>query len=344
MKADREETTANPWIEQLRKIPGVEAIHWEPGPAPGQKQGPDALLKFQVDGQRQVFYVECKKGLNEAAIYQIRRLRELHPEHPWILFVDHMTLGMGQKLETEGIHYLDRQGNGDIRLPKQNFLFHVEGRRPIRVRQAGRGIGAPGYKVMFALLAQQELVKEPVRTIAAAAEVGKTTAGEMLDRLREEGFLLDLRGEPTLVRVEELRERWLTGYADVLRPRLVEGIYRTQQDTTEFERRVEAAPPPEPWAWGGAAAAARMVPHYRGDRTILHAAHLDQAFLREARVLPAREGNVMVVAPPCALGLEGQAPHLAHPFLIYAELLAEHNERAREAAAMIHTRYLETPA
>jgi hypothetical protein len=43
---------------------------------------------------------------------------------------------------------------------------------------------------------------------------------------------------------------------------------------------------------------------------------------------------------PGPLGLEGPAPHVAHPLLVYTELLVEGDERAREAAEEIHSRYL----
>jgi hypothetical protein len=62
---------------------------------------------------------------------------------------------------------------------------------------------------------------------------------------------------------------------------------------------------------------------------------------RQLNLLPAKDGPVVVLGVPGPLGLEGPAPHVAHPLLVYTELLVEGDERAREAAEEIRSRYLE---
>jgi len=303
----------------------------------------DGTLEIRTGGHWHPFLAEWKNTprLNQAIVEQVRHRTRKHPEQRWIVLAPYITTKMGEELAGQGINYIDLQGNCDIRIPEQGFLVHVEGKRPQTRPATGRGMGAPGYRVLFALLAEKELAGATVRAIADAAEVGKTTAAETMDRLREEGFLLRRQGTEKLTRRKELTDRWVTGYADILRPRLILGTYRTRLDPFEFERRTEADPPTTPWAWGGAAAAVRMYRHYRGGTTLVHTPVQPTAALRRADALPARDGNVLVVAPPCPVGLEGRQEHLAHPLLIYAELLLERDERARETAELFRERFLE---
>jgi len=94
------------------------------------------------------------------------------------------------------------------------------------------------------------------------------------------------------------------------------------------------------WAWGGATAGYRLTQHYRGPTTTLHVAAPPTTMQRQLNLLPAKDGPIVVLGVPGPLGLEGPSPHIAHPLLVYTELLVEGDERALEAAAEIRTRFL----
>jgi len=144
-----------------------------------------------------------------------------------------------------------------------------------------------------------------------------------------------------------------------LRPRLLIGYYRAaEKDPKELERRIERALelPGETqpdiqwtddwagrentWAWGGTAAAFRLTGHYRGDQTVLHMDHPPADFARRLQLLPARTGELALLAAPGPLAYEGATLKTVHPLLVYAELLAGRDDRAREVAAEVRTRFL----
>jgi len=74
--------------------------------------------------------------------------------------------------------------------------------------------------------------------------------------------------------------------------------------------------------------------------TTLHVAAPPTTMQRQLNLLPAKDGPIVVLGVPGPLGLEGPSPHIAHPLLVYTELLVEGDERALEAAAEIRTRFL----
>jgi len=62
--------------------------------------------------------------------------------------------------------------------------------------------------------------------------------------------------------------------------------------------------------------------------------------LRPLRMLAADDGPITVLRTPGTLAYKGSAPHLAHPLLVYSEMLISTDVRMREAAAEVRERFL----
>ena len=77
--------------------------------------------------------------------------------------------------------------------------------------------GVTSHQLLFAILAEPDLVVAPVRRVALAAGIGKSAALEQLGRLNMQG-LLDYYPASGLVQGRELLDRWLTAYAEAVRP------------------------------------------------------------------------------------------------------------------------------
>jgi hypothetical protein len=250
---------------------------------------------------------------------------------------------MGHYLAAHDVNYLDRFGNCRLQID-QDHVALIEGRRPGADGQRGRGLGKAGYQVIFAILARPELLDRPLRTLAKAAGTSKNTAARTVARLTEDGLVG--RG-PTRRRIlapQAVLDRWLTGYANTVRPRLLVGTFRTPDTEPEvLENRIEAAlTGGEPWAWGGGAAAMRLTGFYRGPETVVHVATWGKAHAHRLRAVPSVDGPLVVLGIPGEIALRGALPTTVHPLLVYTELLTVGDERAREAAEEIRGRYLES--
>jgi hypothetical protein len=263
-----------------------------------------------------------------------------------VLFAPYVPSKIGKELADGGLSYVDAVGNCHITVGRDRRLIaHVEGRKRERgtnIQSAGR---VPSYKLTFALLAQPNLVNAPVRDLALAAGIGKTAAADNLKRLAAQGFVARSRAGANLVRVRELLDRWLAGYADVLRPNTIIGTYRTQTREPEaLEQIVQRAWSDRPWALGAGAAAWRMTHHYRGPETVIHVESAPIEALRELRAIPAQEGSLTLLRAPGTLAFKGIAPHLAHPLLVYAEMVISADPRMREAAQEVRDEFLSEKA
>ncbi len=340
---------AAPYLSVLRDLPQVERVQLGTFKTPGAGGG-DFIVRLRFGGRDYSIEVRLKRvpRLSRMIVEHLGR-RGPTPEAPLrALFTPHVTPPMGAALAESGWNFVDQAGNVRLEL-EPGLLFHVMGKRPQHVPAQGRGLGAPGYRALFAILARPGLANLPVREAAVLAGVGKTTFAYTLERMIEEG---ELRRSKNGLQVEDqpaLIDRWVTGYHDVLRPRLLQGIYQTQWQVEELESRItsilgEQDAPGTRWAWGGGAAAFRMTRHYRGEFTVLHVDPPIHGLGRKLRALPAAKGNLAVVGVPGPLAFVSARPDTIHPLLAYAELANADDERALQAALDLRQRFLTTRA
>lgn len=255
-----------------------------------------------------------------------------------IVFAPAVSEPLGEMFERRGIPFVDRQGNCYLDLDGC-YVARVQGRRAARPAPKDRSIRAAGYQALLALLSDPESVRRPLREIASAAGTSVTAPADMLRRLTDEGFLTRTRNGLTWVetRREELVDRFLVGYRDVLRPRLLVGRYKTPLgDPGKLEARlVEVLGEPDTWRWGGAAAGHRIDHQYRGRWTAVHHAAWSARLLAKVPAMASPEGELIILRSPGPASLRGPEPAIVHPLLAVAELLAEPDERGWRSAAAI---------
>ncbi|MGA2261229.1 MAG: type IV toxin-antitoxin system AbiEi family antitoxin [Acidobacteriota bacterium] len=293
----------------------------------------DAVLEVKTSRGTHEFAVELKKthltyALADGLIAHSRR----NDRKPLILFTLSVPRKIGRYLGEHGINYIDQAGNCRF-LINTDFVAVIEGQKPIKSVATGRGIAIPGYRVLFTILANPELLNAPVRSLADAAAVSKTTAAETIARLVREGLVGPVERQRRIMDPKSLLDRWMIGY-ETVRPRMIVGRYRTQDaNPAALEERVEKELGESIlWAWGGGAAAMRISKHYRGEETVLHVCNPDNDLPRRLRALPANDGPLIIQNTPNKTAFEGIAPHTVHPLLVTAELMASADPRAREAA------------
>lgn len=270
----------------------------------------------------------------------IEQMRSVGGEQ--ILFCPYVATKMGAHLAGHGINYVDEVGNCHVVVgTPPRLLAHVEGKKPRHVPHATRGARVPGHQLAFAVLAKPSLLEQPVRDIAATAGIGKTTAASQLRRLVDEGVVERTRRSVILARPQELLDRWLGAYADIVRPAWLRGRYRTRaKGPEELEKHLESVWQGHRWVFGGGAAAWRMANFYRGLDTVVHVETMTSEILREIRALPADDGPLIVLETPGNVAYDGQSPRTAHPLLVYSELMVSRDPRMREAGTDLRRQFL----
>ncbi len=334
-------------LDHLVDLPFVAAIDLpDLGDRLPDGQGADAVVKLQLkDGELHELIPEIKRtnltyALAEGLIARARR----RPQEAMLIVAPKITRGVGRTLGENGVNYVDAAGNCWL-IIEDRYVAVIEGRRPITPEPRGRGIGAAGYQVLFALLAMPDPENATLRDIAEQAGTALGTATSTLKRLEDEGVLARGRGKQVLLDKQEILERWLHGYTAQVRPKWLIGRFQTADPDPEMreQRIADVLMEREPelnWAWGGGAGGMRLTGYYHGLETVLLVERPPADLPRTLRALPAKGGPLILLEVPTDLALAGPQEHVAHPLLVYTELLATRGERAREAAEEIRARYL----
>jgi hypothetical protein len=98
------------------------------------------------------------------------------------------------------------------------------------------------------------------------------------------------------------------------------------------------------WALTGGFAADVLTRHFRGDQLAVFVSEWPSELVKRLRWLPSAHGPVSVLRQFSPHVFFTQKPPLevpvAHPLLVYAELIYQGRERESEAAKVIYDRYL----
>ena len=329
-------------LASIRAIsPGIK-VQYTPLGAAGDT-GHDGELRLGLSGRQPgARYLVSEKrthlsyALVDGLLGGIRRAKA-----PCVIFAPHVAPHMGRYLAEKKVSYVDAVGNLHLTADDgRTLIAHVEGRSPRRAASS-RGMRLPAHLVTFALLGDRESLAAPVRTLAAKTGVSKTAVADQLQRLTEQGFLVRTKEGLQLLRPGSLLDRWISAYLDTVRPRWLVGRFQTQEADVE---KLEHALPPRltglTWAFGGGAAAWRLTRYYRGEETILHVASAPPDLPGRLRALPSASGNLVVLTSSMPLAFKGSVPHVVHSLLIYSELLASLDPRARESAEDFRRQHL----
>lgn len=267
-----------------------------------------------------------------------RRLQNLAR---YVVVIPQITAEKADELRKDGIQFIDTAGNGYINQPPL-YLF-IKGNKAQGITKApkvNRVFKQTGLRVLYALLCNPGLENETYRTIAAKTNVALGMVNWVLKDLNELGFLMETGAgrarQVRLIRKEQLLDRWITAYAEQLRPKLILGRYRGAEGWWQ-----QTQMKPEQALWGGEVAAAILTDYLKPQTiTVYVDKNNPAAVLIPNRLKKDPEGDVELVArfwQP-----ETIAPHgdTVHPVLVYADLLATGNQRNIETARIIYDKYI----
>lgn len=299
----------------------------------------DAVLETKGG---KLLYVEVKKWAQQsnrgALVYQLTRLPK-----PAVLVADYVNPNMAKELQAAGIQFFDTVGNAFLDLDDRLVYLVGEKAPPQQKPGAKRAFNATGLKVTFALLTKEWLLDAAYRDIAHDAGVALGTVGGVINDLKDAGFLVQ-RGEGgrrELKQKKELLQRWVENYLDRLRPKLFVGRYVAQNPLWWNEINIREIN----GVWGGEVGADKLVHVMRPkvatvfinktDLTSLIQGARLKSFVGEKNAEPEGLVNVYEAFWPMNPNEE-----IAHPLIVYANLIGLGNPRANEAAEKIYEQYL----
>lgn len=334
----QEKISTTAYFRILKDLPFVKDVQVDPA---GPRDPDDLRILIETPKRAVRFHVTIKQSNLTRSIAEIMISRMGPPgKRNWLVFAPYIGKNLARFLWDHGISSVDKGGNCRLRIDDDHIAV-IEGQSELRTPPAERGLRIAGFQVIFALLAKPALLTGPLLPLANAAGVGISTTSNILLRLRRDGLVASA-GQGGILAPGRLLEWWVHGYETAVRSKLVIGRYRAHDDNGEtLEARVQDIfASGDKWGFGGSSAAHRLVGSPRGPVVTVHVSGDPKPVLGRLGAVEDRAGNLLVLGTPGPIGLEGPEPHVAHPLLVYSELLTQGDDPAREAARLIKDRFL----
>lgn len=321
------------FFRKLTALPFVRGVSLLPAP----DDRFDGILKLRTeDGTFQLFLVERRSYLEKASTNAIVALAQFlkRKGHDLLLLARYIPRPTGERLAAADVNFVDSVGNIHLALGKK-FARTILGRPEEQKRDTARLVTAAQIQTLFLFAATPEALRWPVRDIAEHAGISKSKAAEVKQQFEK---TQNAKPDPDLL---------LKGYAQVLRPKLVLGRFRSPDLKGEdlVARLIADLPHTETgFALTGGPASELLQHFYRGEETPLFFRHWNSEIQQRFRLLPDRQGPITILrafGDPC-FWRQIKKVTIAHPWLIYAELLHSEDTRAHEAAENLRREFLES--
>jgi len=313
----------------------------------------DGELTFDTGEKKIRFIFVVKKHVQPHTVnqllVQVAQAKHLKTDG-LLLLADYINPSVARMLKQSKINFIDTAGN--LFVNAQNLHLYVEGKRArvLSVMKPPRLWGNTGLRVLYRLLLHPEAINQPYRDLASSTDVSLGAIGWVIRNLKEGGYLHPTaKNEFKLVRRKELLRRWVEEYGTKLRPRLVINSYRSfANEEKGFLSAFKhfALVHGIRWALTGGVAADEVIHHYRGPYlTAFVSDWMQDSALKDLNWAPVDGGPITLLrafSHQIFSDWSSKSDYpVAHPLLIYAELVYVGGERELETARMLYSEYLE---
>jgi hypothetical protein len=331
----------NQRLFQLTRLSFVKMIHIQHG-EPLSMRVDTAAGSFKFDVRLVRSYLD--RTLANDLIQIVKGLKG-RGQSDLLLLARYVPRPTGERLAEAGVNFLDDAGNMNLALGS-NYHSLILGKPEIRSAEK-RSPGPAAIQVLITLAAQSETWDWSIRDLASVAGVSKTVAAEVRQRLVEEGTLKKgIDGQYQLLNPQDVRERCLSGYSQLLRPRLVINRFRSLEAdagkfVTTFTQIISQSG--KKCALTGGAGAFVLQHFYRGTETAIFVEGITPDIERRPKLLPDPRGPIVLLkafSEPLVFWKLERNVWVAHPLLIHLELLQQDDPRAHEAAERIREEFL----
>jgi hypothetical protein len=317
-------------LTRLNDQEGIDALF-----TAGDNPVVDGEINLRHKDKKVKTFVEIKKELRPYQLPEI--LEKFKHHHPLMVVAEKIYPALKQELRNKGIGYLDTAGN--IYIEQNGTIIWLEGNKPNRQEKpaTNRAFTKTGLKTVFYLLLHKDAINLPYRKLAETTETALGNIKNIIEGLREAGFVLPLDETKVLLQNKKaLLERWITGYRETLKPTLHIGTFHFLHPE-EFGNLDAMQGPNQETMWGGEPAAEEMTKYLHPQIYTIYTTAPKIDLMLKAKLIPDQNGNVEVYKK---FWKDEITNNYAPPLLVYADLVITDDPRNLETAELIYDKYL----
>ena len=262
---------------------------------------------------------------------------------PTLVFARYVPLPTAEQFLEAGVNFVDLAGNLHLVLGDR-YERTIMGRAESRKSKESQRITPAQLQVLFLFATQPESVAWPVRVIGTQAGVSKSKAASVRSGLIADGLVAKTGPNPFRV-TKATEELLISGYSQILRPKLVLGRFRApESDLADFLKRLPEAfkGGSRRYALSGGPAAEALQHFYRGSELPLFVSDDGAELRHRLRLLPDRSGPITLLRAfgEVVFWRQMSSWMVAPPWLVYSELMNADDPRAHEAALELRREFL----
>lgn len=264
-----------------------------------------------------------------------------------IVFMDQISPAQATKFREAGIQYLDASGNAFIH--QHGLHIVVIGKKraaaasnrkqlPAKIK-TGKAFQPAGLKVIFALLADPELARASLRTIADRAGVSLGSVSAIIKDLAAHEYLVGSGNQQELIKTSQLANRWAELYPYSIRDKAHIGRFTAQPPDWW-----QALPPDVDHQISGEIAALKLTGYLNPKDGILYAEEAQLPALMKAgrlRQLKTDEKPAFIIDIYRPFWKVDSAKHIAPELIVVSDLLSTNDPRNVDAARRVMNEYLD---
>lgn len=337
----------DPFLEQIRRLPFVKGLDFSRENRTVDSET-DRILKLRTPKGTYSFLVEQKRsyldrGILNALVSQAQ-LNAKRRREPLLLLARFVPKPSAERLVQSGVNFLDQVGNMHLVLGGNYERTIIGNRENVAPRERIR-VSPAGAQLLFTLASIEQAATWTVRQLGEASGLSKSNVANVRRQLLDRGILKKSDRVFALREKSRIEEELLRGYELALRPKLLIGRFRSPQNELDGmlgELSGAFRDLSIRWSVTGGPAAYALQKFYRGVELPVFVDAFSDQLRRRLRILPDKTGPIIL------LHSFGTIPFwrntdpfpLAHPWLIYSELMNSTDARAHEAAEELKREYL----
>lgn len=298
--------------------------------------GFDGQLSFPALKELPRFNVQIKKELRQ---YQLPRLYEqAGKEHDFMIMAENIFPTIKEELRNNGINYVDAAGNIYIKTAHQ--IIWIDGNKyiPQKSTNTNKAFTKTGLKTIFYFLTNDDAINFPYREIADATDVALGNIKNIIDGLRQAGYILLLNEKKLkLQNKRSLLERWVTAYGEILKPTLFLGTYDFW-DRNQYDNWKKLPIDRDFGVWGGEPGG-DLLTHYLKPENLTVYTQERTKLMKRWKLVPKQEGKLHLYQKFWKDDPKDQNVY-APVMLIYADLILTNDPRCNETAMIVYDKYL----
>lgn len=335
-------------IKQIDNLPAVKKVKVLNKQLKKDKIFSDAIIDVYTETEKERLQIEIKNIIKRPLPVHLAH-RKYNKKNKLLLMATYINPSIAEDLQNNHINFIDTQGNAYIYISDTFFVERI-GRKPDdKVKPKLPSVfHTKGMQLLFIILTVKGALNQTVRKLAQMAGISKDRAASGIHDLVNKDYIYkDNKNKYHFINKKNLLEHWLISYGERLRPKLVLDTFMIkpsfQNDVEEIIKK-SFINKSQDYALTGGVASDVLSPYYRGPTVEIFINPEMQKFVQKnLNLIPAMNPNVTLLKmfSPKIIFEEYKKYSVAHPLLIYAELLYKNSDRARETAERIYNQYLQ---